>query len=790
MTSSLLRLIYKFIPALFFAGLGLLLSMALPAIPGSQDHPSAAAARVYPGLIPGPVNETNSEDKEEPSEILHVYMPLVIDLRVPELDLLDVWTSDSQGVDRSTFLPGVDMQFWVSGTNNFSTPTDVYLEWTQEVPCGESLVYSDTVTIDAEEWVHSYSSQAPDCGGLFTPTVKVTYQHIIKTLSTQYVVNQSGTSTVFVTVGQGFDRCALPEVDEMATWWEVSPYRVFNLYIGGENFYCSHTPVYAAWVQQVAQQGWTFIETWVGPQSPCFGGSKTKMSRNTGVAYDQGRTEAESATQAAIDLGFTGDNIIYYDIEGYADDGGCRLPVKAFMRGWVERLHELGMKAGAYGAGCTSFVSDWATIDPAPDDVWIAHWIREFYDADVTVWDARCVSDELWADQRRLKQYAGDHVETWGGVALGIDSNVLDGEINALGVDPPESVGLETATMLTRYGDPIQAAGLLSPTQGWVLSQNRLLLTNDGGINWRDISPTGGAILNATFYDGRHAWALSHPELKGGLVVSRTHDGGATWQSSPLQVDNLVAASVAEAYFDPSDTETAWLALKLRSGSSFSAGRLFLTEDGGMTWQERTLPLGEAVYFLNSQSGWVAGGPAGDHLYFTGDGGRSWERQDLNLPVGERASIGLPKFSDERNGRLLVGSRAGAAGILALYETQDGGLTWAASHSFDVDPAFALEGTLAGILPALAGFNSANAESLLARGNQPPGNLLPANLPQGTLFLDFFDDQHAWAVVQSGRCEGDKLSPAIAPLRCNLSWGLLATDDGSETWYEISLPER
>ena len=779
MPPTLIRLFYKFIPALFFVGLILLLSMVLPAIPSSQDHPAAAAARVDPGDTPESGGKWEAEDTDEPSELIHLYLPLVIDLRVLELDLLEAWTSDYQAVAQGAFFPGGDMQFWVSGTNNFSTPTDVYLEWTQEGPCGESLVYSDTVTIDAEAWQHSYATQAPDCGGLFTPTVKVTYQHITRTLSTQYMVNQSGTSTVFVNKGQGFDRCRHPDIDEMQTWWDESPYRVFNIYIGGYNFYCKDFPYEAAWVHQVAEQGWTFIQTWVGPQAECSRYNH-KISLNKATAYQQGRDEADDAAETSIALGFSGESIIYYDVEGYPNGTACRISVSAFLNGWVERLHEIGLKAGAYGAGCTSYVSDWAEIDNPPDDVWIAHWIREFYDADVTVWDARCVSNDLWADHRRLKQYAGDHVETWGGVALGIDSNVLDGEINALGVDPPERAGLETGTVLTRYGDPIQAAGLLHPTQGWVLSQNRLLLTNDGGENWRDITPTGGAILGAAFHGTSHAWALRLPEPGGELVVSRTQDGGANWQRSPLLVDNLAADQVASATFDPLDASTAWLALKLSSGSSFSAGRLFLTEDGGMTWQERTIPLGEAVYFQDAHRGWAAGGPAGDQLYYTDDGGRSWERQELNLPLGERASIGLPQFSDERNGRLLVGFSAGSDGRLVLYDTQDGGLTWAASHSFDVDPAFALEGTLAGVLPALADFNSANAEGLFARGNSPPG----------TLFLDFFDDQHVWAVVQNGHCVGDKLSPASAPLRCEMRWQLLATDDGGETWYEISLVVR
>ena len=226
--------------------------------------------------------------------------------------------------------------------------------------------------------------------------------------------------------------------------------------------------------------------------------------------------------------------------------------------------------------------------------------------------------------------------------------------------------------------------------------------------------------------------------------------------------------------------ETAWLSLKMRSGSSFSLGRLFYTEDGGETWQERTLPLGGAVNFQDAEHGWTAGGPAGDQLYFTGDGGRSWERPELNLPPGWRASIGLPHFSDAWNGRLLVGLRDGSEGKLALYETSDGGLTWALSRSFDVAPTFASEGSLAGILPALTNFDGANEERLLALGR----------LPKGTISLDFFDDQHAWTVVQNGRCEGDKLTPAADPLRCILIWQLLATDDGAENWYEISLSVR
>ena len=76
-----------------------------------------------------------------------------------------------------------------------------------------------------------------------------------------------------------------------------------------------------------------------------------------------------------------------------------------------------------------------------------------------------------------------------------------------------------------------------------------------------------------------------------------------------------------------------WLALKLHSGNNFSFGRLLATRDGGRTWQERDLPLGEPVVFQDALHGWTAGGPA-DQVFHTEDGGESWSLSD-NRSIGE-----------------------------------------------------------------------------------------------------------------------------------------------------------
>jgi hypothetical protein len=43
----------------------------------------------------------------------------------------------------------------------------------------------------------------------------------------------------------------------------------------------------------------------------------------------------------------------------------------------------------------------------------------------------------LWARSQRIRQYTGGHDETWGGVTLNIDSNVVDSLVATVSVQPP-----------------------------------------------------------------------------------------------------------------------------------------------------------------------------------------------------------------------------------------------------------------------------------------------------------------------------------------------------------------
>jgi hypothetical protein len=68
-----------------------------------------------------------------------------------------------------------------------------------------------------------------------------------------------------------------------------------------------------------------------------------------------------------------------------------------------------------------------------PDAVWAAVWMTPAaYYPDASVWNLSCLDNSLWADGQRIRQYAGDHTETWGEVSLRIDSNVMTSTLSTV----------------------------------------------------------------------------------------------------------------------------------------------------------------------------------------------------------------------------------------------------------------------------------------------------------------------------------------------------------------------
>jgi photosystem II stability/assembly factor-like uncharacterized protein len=234
---------------------------------------------------------------------------------------------------------------------------------------------------------------------------------------------------------QGFDKCEIATQSQLTHWYEHSPYEAINLYIGGSCRSCANSALTASYLSQLKNQGWKFIPTWVGPQSDCWTGScSPSISNDSAVAYNQGVSEADAAIVVAIDLGLAEPDgsgaVIYYDLEAYQNNSECREAAKAFISGWTARLQEYGSTAGVYGSACTSYISDFNSITNPPDAVWLAHWIYDAYNESASVWDVACISNDLWSDHQRIRQYTGGHDETWGTVTLNIDSDVIDGVVS------------------------------------------------------------------------------------------------------------------------------------------------------------------------------------------------------------------------------------------------------------------------------------------------------------------------------------------------------------------------
>lgn len=103
-----------------------------------------------------------------------------------------------------------------------------------------------------------------------------------------------------------------------------------------------------------------------------------------------------------------------------------------------------------------------------------------------------------------------------------------------------------------------------------------------------------------------------------------------------------------------------------------SKSTILETTDGGKTWQEKQLELGQQNYRLTSVSfqgdeGWIAGEPS--ILLHTTDGGASWSRIPLSekLPGAPNTIVALGPQSAEMS-----------TNVGAIYQTKDAGKTWKA----------------------------------------------------------------------------------------------------------------
>jgi photosystem II stability/assembly factor-like uncharacterized protein len=182
---------------------------------------------------------------------------------------------------------------------------------------------------------------------------------------------------------------------------------------------------------------------------------------------------------------------------------------------------------------------------------------------------------------------------------------------------------------------------------GFSLTGSTLFASGDGGKRWHRV---GAAPLRATidFGDAAHGWALT-----AAGQLSRTTDGGRTWQSVPF-------AGVASLP-QPSG------AVAVRTGS-----RVVIEVPAGNRWTPRRVPATVDPRFQVQFSAPTATDFvlwSKDRIWRSGDAGRTWS--SFRPKVAPEQVWGL-QFSSSEDGWAIFSVKQGAA----LVHTTNGGRDW------------------------------------------------------------------------------------------------------------------
>jgi photosystem II stability/assembly factor-like uncharacterized protein len=369
---------------------------------------------------------------------------------------------------------------------------------------------------------------------------------------------------------------------------------------------------------------------------------------------------------------------------------------------------------------------------------------------------------------------------------------------------------LDRAPVPAQSLPPLPAATLqvgpmrfFSASDGWVLTPRALMITHDGGTNWRDITPpTGqpGFCCDVVFFlDRMTGWVGALGGTPQTFHTVRTMDGGATWTpGADLALGRGAPPGVASLYPGPFTFLNAQLGWALVTNGLYSELRqteLLQTADGGATWTSTgQLPevpfLGgwsltqiSPIRFIDPRTGWYLGSDSTDHeiLYVTHDGGRTWAKQTIAVPsinAGQRSYFDLPTFVDRQHGFLAI---APPDGTVVVDVTTDGGVTWrmdtgrfpvftrtepfGLAHDWHLAPAFFGHGVQAIVLGGHLEVNTGHGWTAIT----------PTGLPAIVQEIEFVNAQIGFARTTDDQCQG-----------CSTREFLMKTVDGGRTWTPVT----
>lgn len=248
----------------------------------------------------------------------------------------------------------------------------------------------------------------------------------------------------------------------------------------------------------------------------------------------------------------------------------------------------------------------------------------------------------------------------------------------------------------------------VSESTGWVVGENFVYKTTDGGNNWETQDSVLGSWCES-LYAIDSLTVVYADDPRG---IRRTSDGGATWYTTDTKdfyyfdfkfINNLIGfaacgsvsaidsgivrrtidggetwASIASVYFPNDGYEFDGISFvdSLNGWAVSYTGWVYNTTDGGFSWSFQDsvglsnyfqyVPCRD-IQFTTSDSGWVVGGLSGETLVArTTDGGQTWFTEILS-----GCSIREIEMINSQ-----VGWFAGDNYVMNIAKTTNGGNTW------------------------------------------------------------------------------------------------------------------
>jgi photosystem II stability/assembly factor-like uncharacterized protein len=332
-------------------------------------------------------------------------------------------------------------------------------------------------------------------------------------------------------------------------------------------------------------------------------------------------------------------------------------------------------------------------------------------------------------------------------------------------VQPTEQTSTQAARVLVD-SPQLMSMRFITEADGWGVTSQYILRTDDGGTTWFDVTPAGVTDFGygpvSYFLDAEHGWVAilnpSDPTEPGQLY--RTSDGGASWEEFSF-------SSGMGGYFDFIDPANGFYMEDLGAGAGSNWVAIHATTDGGANWTTRFThepgaPEGEGdlpgsgmksgMTFLDTNHGWITGSIPMDnylYLYATTDGGTTWNLQPGSVPTdfGTVFAGTYPPVFFGQNGIMPV-TLIGNVINLVIYTSDDGGASWTASPA---PVANAGRGELADFVSPTDGFVWAQGRFAVTHDGAQSWETVTPSVPFGDNFLsmDFVDTSTGWVLTMN-----------------------------------------